>query len=68
MPPAPSKQYAVTVTEAAERLGVHVETVRRWARSGRVPARRNISRQWMFSLDDLDELPVHVVIEDGTPT
>lgn len=61
-----TKQYSVTVAEAAVRLGVHAETVRRWARAGRVPARRNISGQWVFSLDDLDALPVHVVIERVT--
>lgn len=28
----------ITTHEAARRLGVHVETIRRWVRDGRLPA------------------------------
>jgi excisionase family DNA binding protein len=55
--------YDVTARDAAAQLNVHVETVKRWARDGKVPARKNISGQWMFVQDDLDHLPVHAVVE-----
>lgn len=60
-----AKTYDVTAREAAERLGVCPETVRRWARNKRSPAKKNMSGQWMFALDDLDRLPVGKVIDRG---
>lgn len=36
--PTPTNEGTVSVTEAAQRLGVHEKTLRRWIRAGRVPA------------------------------
>jgi excisionase family DNA binding protein len=41
----------LTVAEAADRLGRNPETVRRWIRSGRLPARRVGARH---AIDDRD--------------
>jgi predicted site-specific integrase-resolvase len=57
------KRYDMLAREAADRLGVHVETVKRMARDGRVQARKNISGYWVFAVDDLDALPIHGVTE-----
>jgi excisionase family DNA binding protein len=43
--------YLLTVAEAADRLGRSPETVRRWIRSGRLPARRVGARH---AIDDRD--------------
>lgn len=37
-------RYMLTVAEAANRLGQDCETIRRWIRSGRLPARRVAGR------------------------
>lgn len=58
-----NKTYDVSAREAADQLEVCVETVKRWARDGRVQARKNMSGYWVFSSEDLDKLPVHGVIE-----
>ena len=41
-----------TVTEAASLLNRHPETLRRWIREGRLPARRS-GRQFRLKLDDI---------------
>jgi excisionase family DNA binding protein len=53
--------FNVTAREAAKQLGVHVETVKRWARTEKVPARKDFSGVWLFSQDDLDVIAVHEV-------
>lgn len=57
--------YTVTARQTAKQLGVHVETVKRWARTGKVPARKNLAGNWLFDQHDLDHLPVHEVRENG---
>ena len=57
--------FDVTAKEAAEQLGVHAETIKRWARKGLVPARKNLSGVWLFDQQTLDDLPVHEVRGDG---
>lgn len=42
-----------TVAEAAEILNVHVETIRRWARSGKIPCTRRGGWTYLFTEDDL---------------
>lgn len=61
-----TKTFDVPARDAANRLDVCVETVKRWAREGRVPARKNMSGYWMFSEADLDRLPVHGVTEKAS--
>lgn len=41
-----------TVEEAAEWLQLDEETVRRWARAGRLPARK-LGREWRFAPADV---------------
>jgi excisionase family DNA binding protein len=41
-----------TATEAAERLGVNVVTVKRWARGGTMQAIRR--RPWLFTEDEVE--------------
>jgi predicted site-specific integrase-resolvase len=47
------KHYDVALADAAGRLGLTVDTLRRWARMSKVPARQNLSGRWMFNADDL---------------
>lgn len=58
-----TKTYDLSARDAAERLGVCPETMKRWARLNRVPARKNMSGYWMFAEADLAELPVNAVVE-----
>lgn len=44
----------LTATELAEYLKIHVRTVRRWVREGRLPAIR-MGRGLRFASDDVDE-------------
>jgi excisionase family DNA binding protein len=57
------KEYVIPARDAAHLLGVHPETVRRWARSKRVPAEKLVSGDWVFAREDLDRVPVHCVAE-----
>lgn len=50
--------YPLTPTEAADYLGVHVETVKRWAREGKVKAARTPGGWWKFNEADLDAVLV----------
>jgi len=44
--------------EAAARLGIHVKTLTRAARQGRVPGARRVGRAWRFDASQLDLEPV----------
>ena len=55
-PAASVKIYSVGVRQAADRVGVSMETVKRWARSGRIDARKNTSGNWVFAAEDLDAM------------
>ena len=46
--------YTVSPQQAADRLGVHVDTVKRWAKAGKLPAFRTPGGWWRFSNDDLE--------------
>lgn len=61
MPTQSRPNFKVTAREAARQLGVHVETVKRWARTEKVPARKSFAGVWLFDQDDLNSLPVHEV-------
>ena len=49
------KARRLSLTEVAERLGVHYMTVYRYVRTGKLPARRE-GGQWWVSASDLDRL------------
>jgi len=64
VPESTVKVYNVTVRAAANRLDVSTETIKRWARSGKVDARKNTSGNWVFESSDIDAmLDRHVVTE-----
>jgi len=44
--------------QAAKRLGIHVKTLTRAARQGRVPGARRVGRVWRFDAAQLDLEPV----------
>ena len=61
------KLYDISAVVAAEMLGVTPNTLRLWARMGKVPARQNLSGRWLFNIDDLREagnIAVNVVSSD----
>lgn len=63
--PGERRRFDVTTEQAAETIGVHPETIRRWARNHRLPAHKSVSGFWLFNQDDLDALPVRAVtVED----
>ncbi|HVM65676.1 MAG TPA: B12-binding domain-containing protein [Acidimicrobiales bacterium] len=49
------RREAITLHEAAERLGVHYMTAYRYVRTGRLPAVRD-GAQWMIDPQDLDRM------------
>jgi excisionase family DNA binding protein len=49
------KERVVTINEAAERLGLHVESLRRMCRRGQVPAAK-FGRVWRLRQSDIDAL------------
>jgi len=53
----------VPISEAAEHYGVSVSTVRRWADSGRVIARRSPTNQRQFRLDEISTIFKPITIE-----
>jgi predicted site-specific integrase-resolvase len=60
-----TKVFDIPVDDAARRVGVHVETLKRYARQGKVPAVKTMSGRWMFAVGDLDGLAIHVVVVDA---
>ena len=65
----------LTVPEAAQRVGRNAETVRRWIRSGRLPAQR-VGTQHLVREEDLDAVaspdrpalpPAWSRFDDGVP-
>lgn len=64
--PTVKKVYDVPVAEAAEATHTNIETLRRWGRTGKVPAQKSWSGQWFFCRDDLPMIGArsgHVVVE-----
>lgn len=62
---AMTKVYDIPVGVAAEQVGVSPETMKRYARTGKVPAFKTISGKWMFNDGDLESLDVHAVVVDA---
>jgi len=52
----------LNVQEAADLLGVHIDTIKRWAASGRVPAYK-AGRHWRFRRSELLEALRHTPAE-----
>jgi molybdopterin-binding protein len=50
----PKQEY--TASEAAAALGISVDTLRRWDRSGRIKVKRDRSNRRVVSLQELDRL------------
>jgi excisionase family DNA binding protein len=46
--------YDLNPTEAAQRLGIHEDTLKRYARDGKIAAFRTPGGWWKFSQADLD--------------
>jgi excisionase family DNA binding protein len=47
-------EFDYSPTAAAQYLGVHLSTLKRWAREGRVAGFRTPGGHWKFSKADLD--------------
>ena len=52
--PHPNKEDWLPLKQAAERLGVHATTLRRWADSGELPTLLTPGRHRRFAIADLD--------------
>jgi len=50
--------HALTLSEAAARMGVHRRTVRGWVRDGRLPALNTPGGHYRILAGDLDRLPL----------
>jgi excisionase family DNA binding protein len=53
--PAPVERQAITIGEAAQRLGVHRETLRCAIERGEIPAAR-LGRRWLVPVAALDRI------------
>ena len=52
-----TKAQPIGIKEAARRLGVHPDTIRRWARTGKIKSWRHpINRYRLFDVNDLYRL------------
>lgn len=51
----------LSTREAAARVGVHAQTLRRWEREGIVPAATRRRGQRVYSADDLDRIKAAVM-------
>ena len=55
------KQYQLTTTQAANHLGVHRDTIIRWARDGHVPSILTPSGRRYYAQSDLDALTASMI-------
>jgi excisionase family DNA binding protein len=58
-------EQALTVQQAARRLGVHIDTLRKWADAGWIPSWRTPGRQRRFSAAALQNLQNVPSLRDG---
>lgn len=67
MPFVTAPEYDLSPTDAAHLLGVHEDTLKRWAREGKVGAFRTPGGWWRFRRADLDRLVAAGVspVEEG---
>lgn len=55
----------LTISEAAEIVGVHVDTLRRWDAAGRIPAARTPTGHRRFRRSDVEALLVTTAARGG---
>ena len=58
MPNTDSPNGLLTASQVANRLGVHVESVRRWTRDGKLAAVHLPSGRYRYRVEDVDGLLV----------
>ncbi len=46
----------VTSSEAARRLNVHVQTILRWRRTGKLKPIMRLPNSWLYKLSDIEQL------------
>lgn len=57
------KVYDIPAADAGRQLGVPAETIKRWAREGRLDGRKlKMSGKWVFAKEDLDAIDVRAVV------
>jgi predicted site-specific integrase-resolvase len=56
------KIYNIPAVDAAAMAGVSPETMKRYARTGKVDARKTFSGRWVFAADDLKAIQVYEVV------
>lgn len=49
-------EQLISTTEAAEHLGVHINTIRRWIKDGDLPAVRLNRRRYRIRVSDLNAM------------
>ena len=62
MPAPPAKVFNVPAVDAAERVGVSPETMKRYARTGKVDARKTFSGRWVFADEDIAAIEMYEVV------
>lgn len=55
-----TRVFTLTRRAAAERLGVHPETLRRWAKAGKVDFERTLGGYMRFCPEDIERLRTRV--------
>lgn len=62
-------EYPLSAKQAADYVGVHEDTIKRWAADGKVRAFRTPGKWWRFSQADLDDFltpsPIEAEPEDA---
>lgn len=61
-----NRALLLSVPEAAKRLGVNEETVRRHVRSGKLPAEK-LGQQWFIHVEELQTFAEHYDPRTGPP-
>jgi excisionase family DNA binding protein len=54
----PDDGYPLSASDAGQYLGVHPETIKRWARAGTLASKKTPGGRYRFRTDDLDAVMV----------
>lgn len=68
--PADSEPFTLSPKDAADRLGVHEDTLKRWAADGKVPGWKTPGGWWRFRPSDIEAIlngPSSVVADESDP-